>query len=175
MMTTNKFPVIDTERLSLRALVPSDWKVVSFLRTDPVVNKYVERPPAETEEKALEFIARINKYLELQQAWYWSISPHENKLMIGSICLYNFSEDKKVAEIGYDLHPEHQGKGIMAESVHAILQFGFETLHLDRIEAFTHVDNEGSRRLLEKNNFVLLQARTDADNKNNVIYEVVRK
>ena len=37
--------------------------------------------------------------------------------MIGSICLWNFTDNQKSAEIGYDLSPKYQRKGIMNEIV----------------------------------------------------------
>ena len=78
--------------------------------------------------------------------------------MIGSICLWNFSEDRKVAEIGYDLDPKYQRKGIMTESINAVLNFGFRKLSLEKIEAFTQKQNK-------ERNFIVLGTQTN--NKSN--------
>ena len=83
--------------------------------------------------------------------------------MIGSICLWNFSEDQKTAEIGYDLSPDYQGKGIMHESLCRIIEFGFQNLNLEFIEAFTHYKNEPSKKLLENNGFKLVPGKKDED------------
>ncbi|MFT5915665.1 MAG: ribosomal-protein-alanine N-acetyltransferase [Bacteroidia bacterium] len=92
--------------------------------------------------------------------------------MIGSICLWNFSEDRKIAETGYDLSPKFQGRGLMSEALKAILEFGFQNLNLDLIEAYTQKNNESSRKMLEKNMFKLAMNRKDEENSANLIYEL---
>lgn len=163
---------IKTERLLLRELKQTDWDVISYLRSDTDVNKFVKRPGAESKEKALEFISKISTGIKKQNIYYWSITEKSNPKMIGSICLWNFSEDKKTAEIGYDLNPEFQQKGIMNEALKSVLIFGFKNLNLETITAFTHKENLSSKKLLEKNKFKLMQERKDSHNKNNIIYEI---
>ena len=68
--------------------------------------------------------------------------------MIGTISLWKFSEDKKTAEVGYDLNPVFHNKGIMTEALNCVLKYGFTQLQLDKIEAYTHKENQASRKLL---------------------------
>ncbi len=77
----------------------------------------------------------------------WGITTKESNILIGSICLWNFSEDKKTAEVGYDLDPEFQGKGIMSEALKAVLNFGFKRRGFDTIEAHTDYRNNPSEKL----------------------------
>ena len=171
-MMKNNFPEIKTKRLSLRRLEKSDWEAVSFLRSDKHVNEFVKRPSAETREKALEFISKINKGFENQDLYYWKITEKNQNEMIGSICLWNFSNDKKVAEIGYDLSPNYQGRGIMSESLKNVIDFGFKNLNLDFIQAYTHHQNTSSTTLLERNGFILVQGKKDEYNLDNIIFEL---
>ena len=92
--------------------------------------------------------------------------------MIGNICLWNLSEDCKTAELGYDLIPEYQGEGIMDEAVKAVLHFGFNQLKLELVEAFTSKQNESSKKLLLRNQFVWNASRKDPENDDNIIYEL---
>jgi ribosomal-protein-alanine N-acetyltransferase len=171
-MKKSNFPEIQTQRLLLRRLLPSDWESVSFLRSDIKVNEFVKRPPAESKEKALSFINKISTGINNQNLYYWAISENNNDEMIGSICLWNFSTDNKIAEVGYDLKPKHQGKGIMAESLKSIIAFGFNKLKIDTIEAFTHKHNISSKKLLERNGFTLAIGKQDEHNANNIVYEI---
>lgn len=171
-MTKNSFPNIQTERLLLLRLQNSDWEAISFLRSDPKVNEFVKRSSAETKEKALEFIKKINTEFEKGNSFYWKITKINKETMIGSICLWNFSKDRKTAEVGYDLSPNQQGKGIMKEALNAIIQFAFLELNLELIEAYTHYKNENSKKLLERNGFTLIEGRKDKDHENNSIYEL---
>lgn len=168
----NQFPEINTERLLLRRLMESDWEMISYLRSDKEVNEFIKRPSAESKEKALEFINKINSGIDNQNSLYWTITEKNSNQMIGSICLWNFSEDRKTAEVGYDLSPKFQGKGIMNESLKSILEFGFKNLNLELIEAYTHKRNVNSKKLLERNRFILDVNIKDEHNQDNIIYKL---
>jgi ribosomal-protein-alanine N-acetyltransferase len=146
--------------------------MISYLRSDKEVNEFVKRPSAESKEKALEFISKTNSGIDDKNFYYWTITEKDKGEMIGSICLWNFSKDNKIAEIGYDLSPKFQGKGIMNESLKSVLEFGFKNLNLDFIEAYTHRKNGSSKKLLERNGFVLVENKKDEHNLDNIVYEI---
>lgn len=174
-MNTNQFPELKTDRLILTKLEAVDCNEVLFLRSDITVNKFIKRPEnrkTKTKEDALEFIQEITKGIENNELVSWKITLKNNPKMIGSICLWNFSNDFKKAEIGYDLNPLFQKKGIMNEAMNAVLSFGFNILNFNKIEAFTHIDNINSKKLLENNGFKLNDNRKDEDNLLNVIFEI---
>lgn len=171
-MQQNHFTTLRTQRLVLRKLKPADWEMISYLRSDPEVNLFVKRPSAPTKEKALGFISKIHSGIDSAALYYWAITEKDKDVMIGSICLWNFSEDRKTAEIGYDLSPTYQGQGMMSESLKGILEFGFKTLHLTTIEAYTQIQNESSKKLLEKNGFTVIQGKKDPDNADNIVFEI---
>ncbi len=84
---------------------------------------------------------------------YWAITLNGTDKLIGTICLFDFQDDNLKAEIGYELLPDFQGKGIMQEVTAKIVDFGLHYLGLKSIEAFTHSENQSSTRLLQKLNF----------------------
>jgi len=171
-MNFTPFPELKTDRLLLRQLQTTDWKEIVFLRSDKEVNRFVKRPQAKNKTEALTFINKITTATKNNQSLYWCITLKEHREMIGSISLWNFSEDLKTGEVGYDLNPKFQGKGIMNEAMRTILDFGFNSLQFERIEAFTHRDNETSKKLLLKNNFKLVYDRTDSEDYDNIIFEL---
>jgi ribosomal-protein-alanine N-acetyltransferase len=175
-MTFQPFPVLTTERLILRELKESDQELVLFLRSDKTVNAFIERPEdrqTKTTEDAIRFIKEIHGYAKSNTSIAWGITLKESPNIVGTICLWNFSEDRKIAEMGYDLHPNYQGLGIMSAALRLVLDYGFKTLKLDKIEAFTHKNNTSSIKLLERHGFVLMAHRKDEDNANNAIFEIV--
>jgi len=52
--------------------------------------------------------------------------------------------------VWYKIHPDFWNKGFATEGLKAVIDFGFETLKLHRIEAGCAVDNIGSLKVLEK-------------------------
>ncbi len=174
-MNSNPFPILKTERLTLRKLAETDSDIVLYLRSDAEINKYIERPEhrkTKTLEQAKAHINKMNGLFDTNQAIAWAITLNDTSNLVGNICLWNFSEDKKTAEVGYDLSPAFQKKGIMSEAIKAILQFGFEMKGLEKIEAFTHFKNEASKKLLETNGFIFAEDRKDNGNPTNIIFEI---
>ena len=174
-MKFKPFPEIKTERLFLRKIEELDCDVILFLRSDETVNKFIERPEnRKTKNKAdaIKFIKEINGAFENNKSISWGITLKNDPKIIGTICLWNFSKNNKIAEVGYDLDPIFQRKGIMSEALKMIVGFGFKELKLDKIEAFTHKENESSKRLLEKNGFYFIKNRKDINNEWNIIFEL---
>ena len=147
------FPVLKTERLTLRQLISSDDTEIFALRSDINANKYLERKPSKSIDDAKNFIQTINKNIQSNNSIYWAITLNGTNKLIGTVCLFDFSDDNKKAEIGYELLPDFHGKGIMQEAVSKIIDFGIQYIGLNAIEAFTHQKNQSSTRLLERLNF----------------------
>ncbi len=147
------FSLLKTERLTLRQLKGSDDKEIFALRSDDRVNKYLDRKPSKSIDDAKNFIQTINENIQRNISIYWTITLKGTDKLIGTICLFDFSNDNLKAEIGYELLPNFQGKGLMQEAAFKVLEFGFQHIGLNSIEAYTHSENQSSTSLLEKLNF----------------------
>src|SRR5688572_4307715 len=116
-------PTLTTQRLLLRELGRQDLDTIFIRRSDPLVNKYIKREPAKSIADAEAFLNRITQGYKDSKNFNWSITFLVDEKMIGSVCLWNFSPDRKIAELGYDLLPQFHGKGIMTEATTAVLNF----------------------------------------------------
>lgn len=175
-MTFNPFPKLQSERLNLREITSADSATILFLRSDKTVNKFIERPEeskTKTIADALKFIEKITVATKKNTSIVWGITVKDSPGIIGSICLWNFSEDRKTAEVGYDLSPKSHGKGIMREALNCVMKFGFNKLNLNKIEAFTHSENEASKKLLIHQGFEYNKNRKDEGNNSNIIFELL--
>jgi [ribosomal protein S5]-alanine N-acetyltransferase len=146
------FPNLITERLTLRQMKAEDKKELYMLRSDEKVLKFINRPKAKTIDEGLQFIHKINNGITKNEWILWGITL-KNKL-IGTICLWNISEDQLLAEIGYELMSNYHGQGYMQEALTAVIKYGFENMKLHSIEAFTSPYNLRSIKLLERNEFI---------------------
>lgn len=141
--------MLTTERLTLRALSTDDDQAIFALRSNKEVNKYLGRAPSKTIEDAINFINKVSG-----SSSYWAITLTNTKTLVGTICLYNFSNDKSSCEIGYELMTQFQGRGIMREAIEEVIDYAFQTLQVQKIAAFTHKENQTSTKLLTNLNFV---------------------
>ncbi|HZF64667.1 MAG TPA: GNAT family N-acetyltransferase [Chitinophagaceae bacterium] len=154
-------PVLKTERLTLRQLRINDDKGIFALRSDADVNKYLNRKRSKSIDDAKNFIQIINENIQRNNSIYWAITLNGTDKLIGTICLFDFSDDNLKAEIGYELLPGFQGKGIMQEAASKVIDFGIQQIGLTSIEAYTHSENQSSTTLLEKLNFKRHSAADD--------------
>ena len=157
------FPVLVTERLTLRQLSTADQQDIFALRSDTEINKYLDREPSKTVEDAINFIKKVNNNIKNNNSIYWVISLTDSKTFVGTISLFDFSNEKNSCEIGYELMTKFQGLGIMKEAAQAVLDYAIHTLKFKKVIAFTHHDNHNSVKLLTKLNFVESQ-ETNKDN-----------
>lgn len=157
------FPILTTERLVLRRLSIDDQEPIFALRSDPKINQYLGRKPSQTIEDALHFINQVNDNLQKNNSVYWAIALRENKTFVGTLCLFDFSDETNSCEIGYELLTTFQGQGIMKEATELVIDFAFRTLLFQKIIAFTHNSNQSSISLLTKFNF-LPSLETDPEN-----------
>lgn len=163
-----------TDRLILRTLTEFDSFEVLGIRSHPVINQFLHRDSPKNTFEALDFILNIQRKSANGEIFFLGIALQNKPELIGTICLWNFSGDRKTAELGYELLPEYHGKGIMSEAVTFILNYGFEDLNVSKIEAFTNKNNLNSIQLLQKFNFALNVNRKDEKYPENLIFELAR-
>jgi [ribosomal protein S5]-alanine N-acetyltransferase len=161
------FPILTTERLTLRPLSTDDAQAIFTLRSDTEINKYLDRTPSKTLEDAINFINKIEDNITQNNSIYWVITLTKTQTVVGTICLFNFSNESNQCEIGYELLTHFQGQGIMKEATETVIKYAFQTLGFQKMEAFTHEENKNSIKLLEKLHFI---QSIDADKENPNFY-----
>ena len=140
------------------------------MRSDEGMLEFIDIPKAETLEDARDYIRMINRLIAANESILWGITLQENaQKIIGTICFWNISIEQNKAEIGYMLHPDFQGKGMMQEAVEKVIDYGFNTLRFNTIEADIHPKNIKSIKLLERNNFTF-----ERDSEDMVIYSLAK-
>ena len=147
------FPVLETERLILRRVTLADQEAILEIRSNPIVNRYIDRAPMKTMEEAMDFIQLVMKGLDNNDAMSWFINLKGADRMIGTIDFWKIDKNHHRAEIGYVLHSDYHHQGIMSEAMVAALDYGFKHMKLHSVEANVNPANTASRALLEKHGF----------------------
>ena len=164
------FPVLETERLTLRALELNDAKAIFGLRTNKEVNTFITRTMLNNLSETRAFIDSISNSIVNNTGVFWVLESKDTAELLGTVGLRNFEIEEDYAKIGYDMHPDFQENGYMSEAFEVILDFSAKQMDLKFLEAFTHKDNNASAALLEKYNFKLQPNRKDANVEENHIY-----
>ncbi|MGF6352315.1 ribosomal-protein-alanine N-acetyltransferase [Paenibacillus sp. 4624] len=147
------FPQIETERFVLRAATDRDSGDLLALYSDETVVEYMPLDPFESEQDALDEMSWYRKIFKEQTGLRWMIEDKQSHRVIGTCGYLGYEEGHHRAEIGYDLLSSCWGKGVMTEVARAVLEFGFNQMQLNKIEAKVDPGNEASIRLLYKLGF----------------------
>src|SRR4026207_645383 len=91
--TFTPFPILTTERLTLRQLIINDEQEIFTLRSDSEINKYLDRQVSTTIDDARNFINKINEIINKNDSIYWAITFSDRKILLGTICLFGFSNE----------------------------------------------------------------------------------
>lgn len=153
-LTHLSFPTLETERLLLREIVRADVPALFAIHGDPECMRWFGVDPIPDE-------AGAEKLVEVFASWRtmpnpgtrWAIQLKEQPTLLGTCGLFAWNRGWRKCTIGYELNTKVQGNGYMQEALHACIDWGFERMQLNRIEAQVHPSNEASIKSLERLGF----------------------
>lgn len=143
--------VLTTERLLLRDFVEGDWPAVLAYQNDPRYLRFyawTKRTPDDVQTFVARFIAQQERQPRLK--FQMAITLPATDQLIGNAGIRIKTAGGHEADIGYELDPQHWGRGYASEASRALMHFGFEQLRLHRISAHCLAENVASARVLEK-------------------------
>src|ERR1700730_4436429 len=144
----NCIPVLETERLVLRAPRFEDAKSVAALANDRRIAENTRRiPHPYSRADAVDFITSVNTRTS-EVAFLVTLA---DGTLIGA-CGLGIT-DGPAPEIGYWLGVPFWGQGFATEAVRAVIDYAFTDLAYEALQAGARVTNPTSRRVLEKCGF----------------------
>jgi len=147
------FPKLTTQRLVLRGPMEKDMQPMFDIHTDPDVMRYYGVKPYDTLDKSKKHLDWLTKLHREEIGLRWIITLKDEDTYIGDVGFYDWEKKHSRAEIGYILGKQYWGKGIMTEAIKAALDYGFNEMNLNRIQALIDPRNNASKRVAEKHGF----------------------
>jgi RimJ/RimL family protein N-acetyltransferase len=143
---------IATERLVLRPFAPDDFDALFSYQSRTDVATWLtwdargedEVRVALGQKLASVAIADEGDVLAL------ALTRKDTSELVGDVILALVSAEHRTGEIGYIVHPDHQGLGYMTEACREILRIAFDDLGLHRVIGRLEPRNHASARVLEK-------------------------
>ena len=142
---------IETERLILRKFTTDDaMDMYKNWASDDMVTKFLTWPTHKDVEASKAVINLWIKESESENNYQWGIELKDTKEVIGSIGVVNIALDIEAVEIGYCIGKNYWRQGIMSESFKALIDFFFQEVQVNRIEAKHDTNNPGSGKVMSK-------------------------
>jgi ribosomal-protein-alanine N-acetyltransferase len=148
------FPVLGTQRLSLRKISMNDAAEIFAMRRNADAMRYSGRPLLKTMSEAQNLIGKFQEGIRDRKNIFWGISLKSDSRLIGTIGFRRIDPTNFRAEIGYVISPEFWGNGYASEAIASVIKYGFNEIGLHSIEARVSPDNRDSSKVLLKQKFV---------------------
>ena len=143
---------IETDRLILRRFTMEDAEAM-FRRwaSDDEVTKHLTWPTHSSLEISKMVLTDWTSHYPEPDFYNWAIVLKENgPEPIGNISVVGIDNKVDAATMGYCMSRAHWGKGVMTEALTAVIDFFFDEVGFNRIDADHAVDNPASGRVMEK-------------------------
>src|SRR5262245_4734008 len=120
--------VLETSRLILRQIQPTDFDELFRMNSDPIVMKYVGDGSIRDQNQMLnEMQMLISYYAKRPGLGVWAIDSKTSSEFIGAVGL-TFNNDKNAVELGYRLQRHQWNKGYATEAASAAIKYAFQKL-----------------------------------------------
>ena len=142
---------LETHRLILRRYRIEDAEdMFRNWASDPEVTRFLTWPAHKSVDVTRYVLNDWIPRYEDGGYFNWAIEWKETGSVIGNIAVMKLHEETEAAELGYCMSRAYWGRGIMPEAIRAVMDYLFDTVGLNRIEAAHDVNNPKSGRAMEK-------------------------
>jgi len=165
--------ILETERLLLRPLEFSDAEAMFAMDKNPEVHKYLWQTPSKQIEETIKVIEYVRGQYERNKIGRFATIIKKTGEFIGWTGI-KFVDDHtengntNFFDYGYRLDERFWNKGYATESSIAWLDYGFNKMNIDKMNAYTHAENGASNRVLSK---VGMKFMEDYPDKNGVTWK----
>ena len=142
-------PIIHTKRLILRRFTMSDAPYIfKNWASDSEVTKYLSWKTHESEGDAIQFVNYIQEKYKNQYINEWAIELKSISEPIGALRLSEYKDTTKSMTVGYCIGRPWWHQGIASEALKAVIDYGFNIIGLERIEADHDSRNPNSGKVM---------------------------
>jgi ribosomal-protein-alanine N-acetyltransferase len=143
--------VFTTPRLLIRAFEPADWPDFLDMNSNKAVIERIGNGQLKTiDEERVKFDSILHAYTKGGELGIWSVTLLSIGQGVLGAASMSLLEGTREVQLGYRFKPSFWGRGYATEVAQGLVAYGFGPLNLSRIVATTNLDNNASRRVLEK-------------------------
>lgn len=144
----------ETKQLILRRFEYEDVEdMKKYWISDPKIQFMYSEPIYESREEILELLkGYIESYNRLDY-YRWAIILKDTNECIGQIAYFLVDTKNHYAEIEYCIGSKFQRKGLATEATKGIINYGFDKIHLHKVQICHKASNHASKGVIEKCGF----------------------
>lgn len=154
-MVFKEFPVLESKNLVLKKIEDVNSQEVYEIYNNDKIFEFCGIIPKHNIQTVINMISHFERDYNKKSRVKWGIfQKNVNNKLVGIIEAMDFNQKVDMVTIGYFLAQPNWGKGIASEAVSKLIEFLFEKVNVNRIQAEVMPANEISKKVLLKNGFV---------------------
>lgn len=142
-------PTFHTQRLQLRPFTPEDIQPLFAILQTPDIMQYFPNPLTPDLPRVERIVNNTIAHWREHGYGWWALELLYKSVLVGW-CGLTFLPETEETEVAYLIAQEHWGQGLVPEAARFSLEFGFQTIGLERIICLTHPENFRSQRVAQK-------------------------
>lgn len=142
---------IETERLLLRPFAyTDDHDMLRYWVADEKIQSLYSEPTYTTKEAVKGLLDKYIGGYAKPDYYRWAVIEKASGACIGQIAYFLVDSNNQFGEIEYCIGSAFQCKGYATEAAKAVIRYGFEQIHLHKVQICTKTINQPSKRVIEK-------------------------
>jgi ribosomal-protein-alanine N-acetyltransferase len=150
----SEFPFIQTSEISLRKIEKIDLDDLYAIYSNENLFKYRPSQAKKNKSTVENMISHFERDFNKKKTIFLGICLNENlKKIIGVAEIFDFDEKVNMVTIGYTLNENYWGNGVATKTAKALVDYLFNTIEVNRVQAFVMPNNIKSKNVLLRNLF----------------------
>lgn len=146
-------PLLQSDRIELRTMLPSDNLSLYEIYSDPLVMQYTDEQPFASIATVALMLASVQKLLSEGTSLEWGLVVRSSNALVGTCGLHSFNASLQLAEIGCLMKASAWGHGYMTEALNLLTAYARDVVRLRLLAADVHSENKRAQCLFESLGF----------------------
>ena len=159
---------LESKRLLYRPFELSDAQALFEMDSNPNVHKYLWQKPTLDIDESIQIIEMLHKQYKENGIGRFATILKETGEFIGWTGIKFVNDhiengNTNFYDYGYRLNEKHWNKGYASEATKIWLDYGFNEININEMNAYTHSENGASNHILSKSGFQFIEDYPDKD------------
>ena len=151
----DQFPNIITDEITLRKIVPSDIDSLFEIYSNEKLFLHSPVMLKKNKDTVANMIGHFERDYNKKKEIFLGISMNSDpENIVGVAEIFDYNREVNMITIGYRINDRFLGRGIATKTVKAMVEYLFNDIGINRIQAFVMPENTKSLNVLRRNNFV---------------------
>lgn len=151
----DQFPNIITDEITLRKIIPSDLDSLFEIYSNEKLFLHSPVMLKKNKDTVANMIGHFERDYNKKKVIFLGISVNSDpENIVGVAEIFDYNREVNMITIGYRINDRFWGRGIATKTVKAMVEYLFNDIGINRIQAFVMPENTKSLNVLRRNNFV---------------------